>query len=79
MKIKVKPLTKREEAWIARAQRCFDAAPDRFAFLTIGDPYMWVVDAKGAHESECADGQHTRDGIDLGMIFTKQCVHGVSG
>jgi hypothetical protein len=77
--MKVKALTKREAAWIKRAQRCFNAAPDRFAFLTIGDCNLTIVDADGAKESALADGQHTRDGIDLGTIFTKTNVHGVSG
>lgn len=76
---KVKPLTVKEQKWIERAQRLFDKAPERFDFLTIGDANFRVIDADGAKESELYDGAAGRDGIELGTIYTKGLVHGVSG
>jgi len=77
--MKIKTLTQRVAARIVRAQRCFDAAPERFTFLTIGDRDFAIVDAEGAKISELSDGQHEKDGTVLGRIYTKQSVHGVSG
>lgn len=75
----IKELNKSEKAWIKRAQKLFNDAPDRFAFVTIGDPYFAIVDAAAAEVTELYDGGAERAGIVLGDITLKQSMHGVSG
>ena len=79
MKAKVKPLNKKEAAWIKRVQKAFNAAPNRFDFVTIGDCDLTIVDKAGAKVSEIYDGAAERDGIVLGRIRTKGNVHAVTG
>lgn len=73
-RMKIKKLTKKEQAWIDRAQRVFDAAPARFAFMTIGDHQFCVLDYEGSKVSELCDGAAHHDGLVLGRIDTQHPV-----
>tara|TARA_R110000751_G_scaffold222439_1_gene324712 strand:+ start:264 stop:572 length:309 start_codon:yes stop_codon:yes gene_type:complete len=77
--MKTKPINRGEQAWINRAQEVFRDAPDRFAFMTIGDRCLEILDHEGAKKSDLHDGLAHRAGIVLGHITTKNPVHGVSG
>jgi len=75
----VTELNKAEKAWIKRAQKLFNDAPDRFAFVTSGDRGFLVVDSPAAEVVELHDGGAEAAGIVLGRIRLKQSMHGVSG
>jgi hypothetical protein len=79
MKLKPKPLTAAEKAWLKKAHALFKQCPPRFDFLTIGDPKLDVIDRHLADKSDLCDGAAWRDGIVLDTIKTGGRVHGVSG
>jgi hypothetical protein len=81
MKLTPKPLTAAEKKWIARANKLFAEAPDRFEFVTIGDPTFSVVDGDlvKKHDVELEDGGGEDAGVVLGHITLKGRMHGVAG
>lgn len=78
----VKPLTKREQAWVNRLEKVLLACPsDRLGLITIGDPSLRVFDDKVArkHDLELHDGRAAKHGLVLDIIYSKPTIHGVSG
>lgn len=74
--LKVPPLTDDELRWVHRFKRCLSECPERLEFMTTGDQ-LYIVDGKGARESELCDGQAFMDGIVLATMPGPIC-HGVS-
>lgn len=67
-RFKVRPLSKEEKAWLKEAQDLFDRTPERFEFITIGDPDLSVIDKNFADKCEISDGGAEENGIVLGQI-----------
>lgn len=78
----VKPLTKKEQAWIERLEKVLLSCPsDRLGLITIGDPRLTIFDDKVArrHDLDLHDGWAERNGLVLGSVNSKPVIHGVSG
>jgi hypothetical protein len=78
-RLSVEPLTDVEIKWVKRLQRTLAACPGRLELVTIGDPYLCVVDREGARKSELADGAAEADGVVLANVDGGPIIHGVSG
>lgn len=78
----VRPLSKREAAWIARLERVLLACPTkRLHMVTIGDSYLTVVDGlvARAEDLDLSDGGADRNGVALALVSARTNIHGVSG
>ncbi len=78
----IKPLSKREIAWIARLQKTLQACPTkRIALVTTGDKRLDVIDDKIAkkYHLELCDGYAELNGLILSVVEGTPTIHGVSG
>lgn len=74
-----RPLTPEEKRWVKSARRLFARTPETLAFMTIGDPWLVVID-RALELGDLHDGEADRRGAVLASIDTNGAkVHGVSG
>jgi hypothetical protein len=81
----VRKLSPKERAWCEELAALLDRAPKRLALYTIGDPSLTVIDAAAERRfyeetgDGCEDGHAQKYGYELGTIYGRIKVHGVSG
>ncbi len=78
----IKPLSKRELAWVNRLQKTLLACPTkRLALVTTGDKRLEVIDDKitKKYHLELCDGYAELNGLVLAVVEGAPTIHGVSG
>jgi len=80
-KDEVKPLSKKEEAWMKRLEKALMSCPPRLGLSTIGDAQLSVYDRSVAekYNLELQDGLQEAQGIYLGEIYSSVNIDGISG
>lgn len=77
--VKVRPLTKRERAWVDELQEVLSRCPKRLALKTIGDASLDVIDGPASRGRPLHDGWAGKQGLVLASIPGGPIVLGVSG
>jgi hypothetical protein len=77
----VKPLSKKEEAWMKRLEKVLLSCPPRLGLSTMGDPCLSIYDRIVAEKYglELQDGLQEQQGIYLGTVWSSVNIDGVSG
>jgi hypothetical protein len=77
----VKPLSKKEEAWMRKLEKVLMSCPPRLGLSTIGDAQLSVYDRIIAekYDLELHDGLQESQGIYLGEVHSSVNIDGISG
>lgn len=79
VEMKIRPLTKRERAWVDDLQAVLERCPKRLELITIGDPSLRVIDGIASKGLALEDHHAEDQGLILAHIKGGPKVHGVSG